>query len=173
MGLRPGRTMRDVKRPYTRVSKRVPRKSYVVGVPFPKTHQFEMGNRTGAFDTRLFVIAERAVQIRDNALEAARIVGHKFLETKVGPTNYFMKILVYPHQVLREKPIATGAGADRYSQGMAHAFGKPAGTAVVTKSGQKLMELRINKQHLELGKIALRKIGLRISTPIRIQVENA
>lgn len=173
MGLRPGRTTRDIRRPYTRVSKRVPRKSYVVGVPFPKTHQFEMGNRTGNFDTRLFLVAERAVQIRDNAMEASRIVGHKFLETKAGPTSYFMKILVYPHQVMREKAIATGAGADRYSQGMAHSFGKPSGTAVVTKVGQRLFEVRINHQHLSLAKIALKKIGLRISTPTKIEVENA
>ncbi len=173
MGLRPGRTIRTVERPYTRVSKSVPRKSYVVGVPFPKTHQFEMGNRTGSFDTRLFLVAKQAVQIRDNALEASRIVGHKFLETKVGLPNFFMKILVYPHQVLREKPIATGAGADRYSQGMAHAFGKPAGTAVVTKEGQRIFELRINRQHLDLAKIALKKIGLRISTTTRIEIENA
>jgi|SRR3972149_8281385 len=173
MGLRPGRTVRKVERPWTRVSKRVPRKSYVVGVPFPKLHQFEMGNRLGEFDTQLSLVAERGVQIRDNALEAARIVGHKFLESKVGPTNYFMKILVYPHQVLREKPIATGAGADRYSQGMAHAFGKPSGTAVVTRPGQRLVSLRISKQNLELGKLALKKIGLRISTPTKIEVENA
>ena len=172
MGLRPGRTVRTVERPYTRQSKRVPRKSYVVGVPFPKTHQFEMGNRTGEFNTRLFLKAEQAVQIRDNALEAARVVGHKFLETKIGPTNYFLKILVYPHQVLREKPIATGAGADRYSQGMAHAFGKPSGTAVITKVGQRLLELRINREHLVFGKLALKKIGLRIPTTIKIEMES-
>lgn len=173
MGLRPGRTIRTVERPYTRVSQHVPQKSYVVGVPSPKIHQFEMGNRTGDFDTRLFLIAKKGVQIRDNALEAARVVGHKFLESKVSSTNYFMKILVYSHQVLREKPIATGAGADRYSQGMAHAFGKPAGTAAIVKEGQRIFELRISKANLHLGKLALKKIGLKIPTPIRIEVENA
>ena len=138
MGLRPGRTIRRVERPYTRVSKKVPRKSYVVGVPFPKTHQFEMGNRLGNFDTSLYLVAKQAVQIRDNALEASRIVAHKFLETKIGLNNFFMKILVYPHHVIREKPIATGAGADRYSQGMRQSFGKPAGTAVQVKVNQRL-----------------------------------
>ena len=124
MALRPGRTVRKIERPYTRVSKKVPRKSYVVGVPFPKIHIFEMGNKEGDFDVTLYLIAKNAVQIRHNAMEAARIVAHKFLEKKIGTSNYFMKILVYPHHVLREKSIATGAGADRFSQGMTLSFGR-------------------------------------------------
>src|SRR3972149_4705110 len=137
MGLRPGRSFRRIERPYTRVSMTVPRKSYVVGVPALKIHQYEMGTRTGNFDTVLFAIADRPVQIRDNALEAARVVVNKFLDTKLGVANYFMKFLKYPHQVVREKSIATGAGADRYSSGMAHAYGKPAFHAIQTKPGMK------------------------------------
>ena len=45
MALRPGRTTRTVKRPWTRVSKRKPKKSYAVGVPHPRIHVFEMGNK--------------------------------------------------------------------------------------------------------------------------------
>ena len=170
MGLRPGRAMRRIERPYTRTSKSVPKKSYVVGVPFPKTHQFEMGTKSDNFDTVLYGLARDAVQIRDPALEAARIVTHKFLETKLGATNYFMKLLAYPHQVIREKPIATGAGADRYSQGMARAFGKPVTTAVQTSKGKRLIELRVNKNNLEIAKLALKKFGLKISTPVKIEV---
>jgi large subunit ribosomal protein L10e len=170
MALRPGRTMRKKERPYTRVSKKVPRKSYVVGVPYPKTRQFEMGNREGDFDTVLFLLAKKMVQIRHNALEAGRIVSNKFLETKLGESNYFMKILVYPHQVIREKPIATGAGADRYSQGMRLSFGKPRGTSVQVNKGQRLVQLRINKEDLEIGKKALKKFGLKLPTPVKIEI---
>ncbi|MEM7825995.1 MAG: 50S ribosomal protein L16 [Candidatus Aenigmatarchaeota archaeon] len=169
MALRPGRTMRKIERPYTRVSKKVPRKSYVVGVPYPKTHQFEMGIK-GDYDLTLYLVPKNEVQIRDNALEAARVVAHKFLEKRLG-SNYFFKILVYPHHVLREKPIATGAGADRYSRGMKLAFGKPVGTAVQCKKGERIMMLKINKQNLETGKQALRKAGLKISAPVRIEIE--
>ncbi len=171
MALRPGRTMRAVTRPWTRVSYKVPRKSYVKGVPASKIQQFEMGNREGEFDTVLYLIAKQAVQIRHNALEAARVVANKYLEKKLGSQKYFFKVLVYPHQVYREKPIATGAGADRYSQGMRLAFGKPAGRAVITYPGQRLVELRINKEHLEIGKEALRKFGSKIPTKVRIIVE--
>src|SRR3990172_9526415 len=137
MGLRPGRVVREVRRPYTRVSKSMPRKSYVVGVPFPKLHQFEMRDRKGNYDTTLYLVANQAVQIRDNAMEAARIVSTKFLETKLA-TNFFMKILIYPHQVVREHSIAQGAGADRFSQGMRRNFGHPVGTAAIVKKGQRI-----------------------------------
>ena len=170
MGLRPGRTMRKIERPYTRVSITVPRKSYVVGVPALKIHQWEMGTRTGNFDTVVYAVSDRAVQIRDNALEAARIVVNKFLDSNLGVANYFMKILKYPHQIVREKSIATGAGADRYSSGMAHAYGKPAFHAIQTKPGMRLVELRVSKHHLVLAKKALKKFGLKISTPMSLAV---
>jgi large subunit ribosomal protein L10e len=170
MGLRPGRTVRKIERPYTRVSKRVPRKSYVVGVPFPKIHQFEMGTKNADYNLTLYLVVKNSVQIRHNALEAARIVSGKFLEKSLG-TNYFLKILHFPHHVVRIKPIATGAGADRYSQGMRQSFGQPEGTAVQIKSGENLIMLKIHKEHLEIGKIALRKFGLKIPTPIKIVIE--
>lgn len=169
MALRPGRTVRKVERPYTRVSKHVPRKSYVVGVPQPKIHQFEMGTK-GEYSLTLFLVAEKAVQIRDNALESSRIVTNKFLEKELG-TNYFLKILVYPHHVLRQKSIAMGAGADRYSQGMRQSFGSPSGKAVQAKVGQRMMMLQVNRDNLEVAKKALKRAGLKLSTPTKIEVE--
>lgn len=143
----------------------------MVGVPFPKTHQFEMGNKTAQFDKILYLLVKESAQIRDNSLEAARVVANKFLDTKIGEDGYFMKILKYPHHVLREKPIATGAGADRYSQGMAHAFGKPVGTAIQITKGERLIQLRLNKNNLEIGKKALKKFGMKITTTVLIAVE--
>ncbi|MDI6806869.1 MAG: 50S ribosomal protein L16 [Candidatus Aenigmarchaeota archaeon] len=169
MAIRPGRTTRRIERPYTRVSKKVPRKSYVVGVPFPKIHQFEMGTK-GEYNLSLYVIAKQDVQIRDNALEAARVVAHKFLTKTLGK-NYFFKILAFPHHVIRAKPIATGAGADRYSQGMRLAFGKPTGVAVQVWRGQRLMLLQISGENLRVGKEALKKAGLKLPTPIEIRAE--
>ena len=171
MALRPGRTMRRIERPYTRVSRKNPRKSYVVGVPGLRIHQFEMGNREGNFNLALYLVSKKAVQIRHNALEAARIVAHKFLQKKIGESNYFFKILVYPHHVLREKPIATGAGADRFSQGMRRAFGKPVGTAAQVDEGQRIAMVKLNKEHLKFGKEALKKFGSKIPTPVRIEIE--
>lgn len=171
MALRPGRTTRRVQRPWTRVSKRKPRESFVVGVPHSRIHVFEMGNQEKEFDTNLWLIAERSVQIRDNALESARVVSNKFLERAINPDNYFLKILVYPHHVLREHSLATGAGADRFSSGMRKAFGKPKGRAARVKRGQKIMWLRLNKKDLAVGRKALKRADLKLPTPCRIEVK--
>ncbi len=171
MGLRPGRTIRPIERPWTRVSTRVPRKSYVVGVPQMKLHMFEMGARDGTFDTTIYLITKNSVQMRETSIEASRIVAQKFLESRLGLENYFLKILMYPHQVIREKPIATGAGADRYSRGMAAAFGKPVTSAVQVRKDGRILMLKINRKNLKIGKQALKKFSLKISTPCRIEVE--
>ena len=168
MPLRPGRTVRRIERPYTRVSYKVPKKSYVKGVPTPKIHHFEMGNKDGDYDLALYLVSKTNAQIRHNALEAARIVANKYLDKKLGQSNYFLKILKYPFHVIREKPIATGAGADRYSQGMRLAFGKPAGTAVQAFKGEKLVMLLINSANKKIGKEALKKFGYKI--PVKVQI---
>jgi len=170
MALRPGRTMRRLERPYTRVSQKNPRKSYVVGVPVPKIHQFRMGNPNIEADVTLYLLAKDLGQIRHNALEAARIVAHHFLEKKIGTQNYYMVILRYPHHVIREKPIATGAGADRYSQGMRLAFGKPVGTALqISKEGKPIVMIKTKKEYLNIAKQAL--IKFRYKIPVRCSIE--
>jgi len=171
MPLRPGRVISRPKRPWTRVSKSKPRKSYVVGVPYPKISQFEMGTRTGNFDCEIFLVSKDNVQIRDNALEASRIVAQKFLEKKLGLANYFLKILIYPHNVIREHSIATGAGADRFSQGMRLAFGRPVGKSSIVRKGQRLVMLRMNKSNIEIAKAALVRAGKKIRARTRIEVK--
>ncbi len=171
MPLRPGRTVRRLERPYTRVSQKNPRKSYVVGVPIPKIHQFRMGNPNLDANVSLYLVSKDGVQIRHNALEAARVVAHQFLEKKIGPQNYFMMILKYPFHVIREKPIATGAGADRYSQGMRLAFGRPAGVALQIKPGEKIVLIKTKKEFLEIAKQALKKFRYKIPARCSIEIQ--
>jgi len=170
MALRPGRTTKRLERPWTRVSKRKPRKSYVVGVPYPRIHVFEMGNPSKKFDTHLWLISDHSVQIRDNALEAARIVSNKFLEKKL-PDNYFLKVLVFPHHVLREHSMATGAGADRFSSGMRKAFGKPSGRAARIMIGQSIMSLKIDKKNLDVGRLALKRASKKLPIHCKIEIK--
>lgn len=167
--LRPGRAMRPIERPWTRFSVRKT-KSYIPTMPAGKMHQFMMGEVNNNFDTTLKLVAKEPAQIRDNALEASRIVGTNFLEKKL-PKAYFTQFLLYPHQIIREKPIAQGAGADRYSRGMKLAFGKPTTKAVQIHRDQTLLILKVNKNGIELAKRALKKIALKLPTPMRIVVE--
>ena len=81
------------------------------------------------------------------------------------------KIRIYPNVVLREDKQATGAGADRVSDGMRKAFGKAVGTAARVNAGQSLMSIRTTKAHFQSAKEALRRASMKLPTPCRIVVE--
>jgi large subunit ribosomal protein L10e len=91
--------------------------------------------------------------------------------TKTGVMNYHLKILIYPHNVLRENKQATGAGADRVSQGMRSAFGKNVGLAARVYPGTRIILLRTNKAQFPKAKEAMRKAGMKMPTPTRIVIE--
>ena len=165
MGIRPGRCYHHFKgKPYTRQSKRRPRKSYVKGVPVPQIHQFEMGDPRKAKDYPVVyhLICTQDRQMRSNSLEAARISVTKYVTKHVGEGNFFIKVRVYPHHVIRENPLATGAGADRFSQGMARAFGKPIGQAARVKAGQKVISVYAIKGKDKEVKTGLKRASMKL-----------
>lgn len=171
MALRPARCYRKVHRAFTRQSQRKPRKGYIKGVPRPKISQFEMGKKAD-YNTRLYLLSNSTVQIRHNALESARISAVQTMEKELGKgSSFFLKVRVYPHHVLRENALATGAGADRFQQGMRQSFGKPIGTAAQVKKGQKLIEIRVNKESTALAKKALKQAAYKLPTHCKIEIE--
>ncbi len=164
MAKKPARMFRRLERPYTR-------KEYIDGVPGIRLRQFEMGNKKGQFPVKLTLVAEEGVQIRDTALEAARIAANKFISRKAGSSNYFLKVRIYPHHVLREHRMAVGAGADRISQGMRAAFGKPVGLAARVFPGTKIMSIWTKPEFFEFAKAALHRAAQKMPTPCKIVVE--
>ena len=171
MALRPGRCYRKFQRPYTRQATHVPKKGYVKGVPSSKISEFEMGT-LGKYDKKLFLVAQQSVQIRHNALESARVSTVQTLDRGMGKGGtYFFKIRIYPHQVLRENALATGAGADRFQQGMRSSFGKPIGTAARVKTGQKMLEIRVNNEFIDVAKKALKQASYKLPTTCKVIVE--
>ena len=164
MARKPARMWRRIERPYTRVE-------YIDGVPGVRIKQFEMGSKSENFPVMLTLVAEEAVQIRDIALEAARLAAGKYAMKKIGGNNFKLKVRIYPHHILREHKMAVGAGADRISQGMRKAFGKPVGRAAQVFPGTKIMSIWIRPEHFEFGKEALRRASQKLPTPTRIIVE--
>jgi len=171
MALRPGKCYSRLKRPNTRVSKHKPRKSYVKGVPYPKIRSFEVGKPKGEYKVRAFLVTKGAVQIRHNSLEAARISANKTLETRLGIDMYFMKVLVFPHHILRDNPIATGAGADRYQTGMRLSFGRPTSTAARVKRNQRIIEVRVSPGKEDVAKRALKVASSKIPVSCHVVFE--
>ena len=164
MVTKPAKMYRRFKRPYTR-------REYMGGVPGSHIVSFDMGNLTEDFPVSVSLIAKEQCQIRHNALEAARITANRYLLKDVGRANFHLKLRVHPHQVLRENKLATGAGADRVSSGMRHAFGKLVGTAARVRSGQRIFTVSVHPSQFSHAKEALRRIGYKLPTPISIVVD--
>jgi len=135
---------RHIERPNTRKSK-YRKKSFVRGNPVCKIVKFNIGNLTSSFSHRLDLIVKDDLQIRDNAIESGRQTATRLLEKTLGKNGFRLQVRVYPHHILREHALAAGAGADRFSSGMAHSFGKPVGNAVRMKSGKIIMSVYINE----------------------------
>jgi len=142
MGLRKaGAYSKRYARPYTRKSTKKS-KSYIKTIPFSKIVKFHMGDIKSYEDGKFkFILELRAVegaQIRDNALEAARQFVNKAFDEQLQGIYYF-KIGVYPHHILRENAMISGAGADRMQTGMQLSFGKTIGRAAMIKEGKDIL----------------------------------
>ena len=164
MARKPARMWRRLERPYTRTE-------YIDGAPGTRVRMFDMGNKSADFPVMVTLVAKEAVQIRENALEAARVVANKYVSRRAGASNYKLKLRIYPHHILREHKMAVGAGADRISQGMRAAFGKPVGRAARVKHGTKIMSVWVKPEHFEIAKEALRRAAMKMPTPTKIVVE--
>jgi len=162
---KPGKMYRNLsKKAYTR-------REYMGGVPGSKIVQFEMGNLSTDFPLETHLVINESCQIRHTALEAARIAINRRLMKEVGRMNFHFKIRVYPHHVLRENKQATGAGADRVSEGMRLSFGKAVGTAARVDSKQKVFTVYTTLQYVDKVKDALRHGGYKLPSPSHIIID--
>ena len=159
----------NLERPYTRISK-FNKKNFVRGgFPHIKIIKFDMGSPQKEYEQTITLVTQRNMNVRHNALEAARMVSNRLLEKTIGK-DYHLRLKVYPFHVLRENAVASGAGADRTSTGMQKAYGKAVSCAARVFEGQTLMELRIGSANLKLGREALGRAAKKMPCPCKVVV---
>jgi large subunit ribosomal protein L10e len=169
MGVRPARCYRRLKRAYTRVSRRVPSKNFIPAAPqHTRIQRFVLGDPRKQYEKVAYIIATEKVNIRDRAIEACR---QKIVKA-LAPIKdkYCLIVRVYPHHILRENKMATGAGADRISQGMSHPFGKPIERSVRIKRPTVLYEIRYNGDDKYVME-AFRKIKPKLPCEIKLEIK--
>jgi large subunit ribosomal protein L10e len=132
---------RTLERPYTRKSK-YRTKNFVRAFPHNTIVRYVMGAVNKEFPFTVYINSKQDLQVRHNSLEAARQVAVKYLESNFGKTAFYLRLHKFPHHVLRENPLASGAGADRLSTGMKMSFGKPIGIAAQVRQGETVYEVR-------------------------------
>lgn len=164
MPKRPARCYRDIKpHPYTR-------REYMRGVPDPKIRIFQMGTVKGDLPVEVALKVKESCNIQHVALESARIAANRYLQKNLGRSEYFLKIKVYPHHVLRENKMMAVAGADRLQEGMRHAFGKPIGTAARVMEGQSIIIVKVIPENVEHAMKALKRAGMKLPSTYIIEV---
>ncbi len=171
MRIRPARATRTANsQAWARYSVKKPRKNYIKALPHTSLLIFKMGTSKEGYDITFRLNAKQRMQVRSNALEAARQAANKYLE-KEAPGNYLLTVVTYPHVVLREKRMAQGAGADRISQGMSLAFGTPAAIAARIYEGQTVFELRTSSSNKGVAYEAMKRAASKLSGTYRIVSE--
>ena len=160
---------RRLERPYTRVSK-YKNKNFVRSKPSSVLVKFDLGELNKSFPYKLQLISKDQLQIRHNALESGRMTANRLLEKAVGKTGWKLKVNVYPHHILRENPLASGAGADRMSTGMQKSFGKNISRAARILKGHTIFTAETSKQHVEIAKKALERAGKKLPCSMFVKV---
>ncbi len=147
------------------------RKKYMGGIPGSKIVRFTMGNTKEHFPYRITLITRKNGQILHNALESARIASMRHLERKLERKNFMLKIIPYPHQVIREHKRVNVAQADRFQEGMKKAYGKPAAVAARVSRRDVIFVAEVAKHNVEEAKKALEKASHKLPLPMKILVE--
>jgi len=144
-------------------------KRFAPGAPNPKVARFTTGKSRPDYDYMVRLISDGRVQVRHNALEAARVACNKKLAL-AGEDNYFLKVVTYPHIILRENKMIATAGADRLQEGMRKAFGKPIGLAARVDFGTTVLELSVKTENLEKAKEGMKAASTKLPMKTRVEV---
>lgn len=162
-------------RPYTRVS-RSKSKAYIKVVPHNKVVKYDSGERAmflqGKMPLVIRLVSQEQVQIRDNALEAARQLLTKALDTNL-PKQYYLELKVKPHHILRNNKTAAGAGADRLSTGMKHSFGIVEGRAAMVPAGKEVFIIAcLNEAGIKKAREAMQMAKAKLPGSTKIVLAN-
>jgi large subunit ribosomal protein L10e len=144
-------------------------KKYAPGAPNPKVARFTTGKANPEYDFMLKLVSEGRVQIRHNALEAARVAASKKVAL-VGEENFFLKVVTFPHIITRENKMIATAGADRLQEGMRKAFGKPIGLAARVGIGSTILELSVKAENLDKAKEGMKAASTKLPMKTRVEV---
>jgi large subunit ribosomal protein L10e len=145
------------------------RREYIAGKPQIKIARFSSGQAGSNYDYKIELLCTEKIQVRHNALEAARLAANKRMAT-AGEMSFFSILRVYPHVVLRENKMIATAGADRLQEGMRRAFGKATGLAARIMPGQVIIEAHVSAANIELAKEGFKVASSKLGCPTKIRI---
>jgi large subunit ribosomal protein L10e len=146
------------------------RTEYIHRVPQSRISRFTLGDTTSDYEYAVSLLASRDVAIRSRALEAARVTANRVLTKQLGDRSFLLKVMPYPHEVVREHKFMGFAGADRLSQGMKLAFGRPVGRAARVSAGQAVLTVFVDEEDVQAAKAALERASKKLPITYNLAV---
>ncbi|GBC68980.1 hypothetical protein HRbin01_00670 [archaeon HR01] len=137
------------------------RKEYIHGPPDSRITKYTAGVYRPDYTHELLLVPETTLQIRDVALESARIALNKVLSEKLTD-RFYAEVKAHPHHVLRENKMIFGAHADRLQEGMRRAFGKPIGRAARVEMGEPVFRVLVYSDGVRAAREALELAGKKL-----------
>jgi ribosomal protein L16/L10AE len=150
--------------------------SYIKTVPSQKIVKFNMGDirsfEDGKFKIKGTLSTEENIQIRDLALEAVRQSIHKDL-ANLFQKNFFLRCNVFPHNVLRNNRVFSGASkGERVQTGMTLGFGTSEGRAAIVRRGHPIFTAYFNgDMNIHKVKLFFKKTSPKLPCKSRITFE--
>jgi large subunit ribosomal protein L10e len=146
------------------------RHEYISSIPQTRIVRFTHGEPRSDYKYIVSLVAPYATEISSRALESTRVTANKVLSS-VGGLSYFFQIKVYPHRVIRQHKFMGFAGADRLSQGMKRAFGRPTGRSARVNPGQPILSVQVNDDGMGVARNALTRASKKLPIPCKIVVD--
>jgi len=147
------------------------RGEYISGAPGIKISKFKVGEGGGGYKTLL--VSKETGEIKQESLESARVVVNKILENTLGIDKYSLRVMIYPHLIMREHKQLGVAGADRLSDGMRNSFGKARTRVAKVKNGQTILEVASNPANKDVLMNALKSASYKLPIPTSIVTEDS
>lgn len=145
------------------------RQKYIHGIPQSKIRVFTLGDKKTDYSHVVLLKPIGPTEIGSGALEAARVTANKVLENAGKP--YLLKMLIYPHEIVREHRFMGFAGADRLSQGMSRSFGRTKSRTAKVDAGQVVLAVYVKSDAIDLASTALKRASKKLPLTYGVSVE--
>lgn len=147
------------------------RQEYVHSKPPTRVTRFTLGVSNPDYQYKVTLIPPYSRTISGKALEAARVTANKVLGIEAGQ-QVLLKVVTYPHEIVRAHRFMGFAGADRLSQGMRRSFGRSMERAAMVKANEPILAVYTMESGLETAKQALERASKKLPIPCRVEVEH-
>jgi large subunit ribosomal protein L10e len=145
------------------------RQEYIHSKPQTKVTRYALGDSNLDYDYVVTLVADHSAEIRSNALEAARVTSNKVISAITGQP-FLIRVVAYPHEIVRAHKFMGFAGADRLSQGMRRSFGRSTDRAAKVNAGQPFLAIHTMEAGLEKAKEALTRASKKLPVTSKIVV---